>query len=160
MTFSERYLTIPTIVEMTNQNQMTSLFGDHPGQLWASGHEMIPSRQHLENKSRQHNSILCQRTPCILSIGRSISFRRRSMNGSPWCWHPRWYPIKRLKGWILPLMCILTRGTIQTKLVSNWLHGKLEIYGDMSPLLTTWHASSSVQNRTPRQPFQAIRQWS
>jgi len=59
------------------------------------------------------------------------------MNVSLRRWHPRRYPIKRLKDGIRPLMDIFTRGRIQTKLVSNWLHGMLEICGDMSPLLTT-----------------------
>jgi hypothetical protein len=43
------------IVEMTFQNPTTSLFGDHPGQQWASSHQKIPSRQHLENESQQLN---------------------------------------------------------------------------------------------------------
>jgi hypothetical protein len=39
-------------------------------------------------------------------------------------------------------MYVFTRGRIQTKPVCNWLHGKLEIWADMSPLLTTGQASS------------------
>jgi len=55
MTISVKYLTITMIVEMTFQNPTRSLFGDHPGKQWASGHQKIPSRQHLENKSQQLN---------------------------------------------------------------------------------------------------------
>ena len=43
------------IVEMTIQDPMTSLFGDHPGKEWSWGHQNIPSRQQLENKSQQLN---------------------------------------------------------------------------------------------------------
>jgi len=141
---------------MTFRNPTTSLVGDHPGRQWASGHQMIPLRQHLENESQQLNYLLRRRSPYILSVGRSILSRRRRMNPSLRQWHPRRYPIKCLNDWIRPLMYIFTRGRIQTKPVSNWLHGKPEICGNMSPLLTTWQASSSAQYTTPRQPFQAF----
>jgi hypothetical protein len=50
--------TIPdnyNIIKMTFQNATTSLFSDHPGNQWASGHQKIPSRQHFENESQQLN---------------------------------------------------------------------------------------------------------
>jgi len=59
------------------------------------------------------------------------------MNLSVCRWHPGRYPIKRLKDSIRLLMYTFTKGWIQTKPVSNGLHGMLEICGDMSPLLTT-----------------------
>jgi hypothetical protein len=43
------------IVVMTFQILTMSLFGDHPGKQLASGHQMIPSGQHLENESQQLN---------------------------------------------------------------------------------------------------------
>jgi len=150
MTISGRYPTITINIEMTIQNLTMSLFGDHPGKQWASGHQQIPSRQHLENQSRQLNLVLRRPNPYILSVGRSILSRRRRKNASLRRWHPRRYPIKRLNDWIRPLMYTFTRGRIQTKPVSNWLHGKLEICGDMSPLLTRWQASLPVQNSTRR----------
>jgi len=52
------------IVEMTFQNLMMSLFGDHPGKQWASGHQKIPSHQHLENESQQLNLLLRRRNYC------------------------------------------------------------------------------------------------
>ena len=48
-TISAQYLTIAMFLEMTIQNPGTSLFGDHPGKLWASVYQKIPSHQHLEN---------------------------------------------------------------------------------------------------------------
>ena len=61
---------------------------------------------------------------------------------------------------IRPLMYIFTRGSIQTKLVSNWFQGTVESWGDSIPLVTKWQATSSGQNTMPRQPFQAFRSWS
>jgi len=95
-----------------------------------------------------------------MSVGWSIFSRSRRINASRRRWHPSRYPIKRLNDWIRPLMYIFSRGRIQTQLVSDWLHRELEIYRDMSPLLTTWPASSSAQNTWPRQPFRAFRRWS
>jgi hypothetical protein len=46
-------VTIPTIIEMTMQKPMTTLFGDHPGKQLASGHQKIPSGQYLKNESQQ-----------------------------------------------------------------------------------------------------------
>jgi len=43
------------IVEMTFQNPMSSLFGDHPGKESASGHQKITTGQHLGNESQQLN---------------------------------------------------------------------------------------------------------
>jgi len=48
-----RYSTIATIIEMTILNSMMSLFGDHPAEQLASGHQEIPSCQHFEYESRQ-----------------------------------------------------------------------------------------------------------
>jgi len=53
LTISARYPSIAMTVEMTMQIPKTSLFGDHPGEQWASGHHKIPSHQHFENESRQ-----------------------------------------------------------------------------------------------------------
>jgi len=160
MTIPARNPTITMIVEMTFHNPTTSLFGDHARKQWANGHLNITSRQHLENESQQHDQLRRRRNHYILSIGRSKLSRRRRMNASLRRWQPRTCPIKRLNDWIRPLINRFTRGRIQTKPVSNWLHGKREICGDMSPLLTTWHASSSAQNTTPRQPFLAFQRWS
>jgi len=55
MMISAQYPTISIIVEMTLQNPTTSLLGDHSGKKWASGDQIIPSRQHLENESQQLN---------------------------------------------------------------------------------------------------------
>jgi len=96
----------------------------------------------------------------ILSIGRSILSQRRTMNASLRCWYPRWHPIKRLNDWVCPLMIILTKGRIQMKPVSNWLHGDLETIRDISRLLMTWQAWFLAQNTTPRQLFHACWQWS
>jgi len=160
MTISAWYLTIPMIVEMTIQNPSTSLFGDHAGKQWAGGHQKIPSHQHLENELRKINHLLRQHNLYIGSVGRSISFRRRRMNVSLHRWHPRRYPIMLLNDCIRLLMYILTRGMIQMKPVSNWLHGQLQLCGDMSLLLSTWQASSSAQITMPRQPFPEFRRWS
>jgi len=159
MAISARFPTISMIVQMTFQNPTTSIFRNHLGKQWASHQEEIPSLQHLEHESQQLHLLLCRRNPYCLSVGRSILSRRRWMNGSLRRWHPRRYPIKRLNDWIHLLVYILTRGRIQTKPVSNGLHGKLEICGDMGPLLSTWQASSSAQNTTPRKPFQAFWWW-
>jgi len=153
MTISTWFLTLTMIFAMSIQNPMTILFGDHPGKNWASGHQKIPSPQHLENGWRQLNWHLHRRSPYNLSVRWSILSRRRRMNESLRHWHRRRYPMKRLNDWIQPLMYIFSRGRIQTKPVSNWLHGTLEICGDISTLLTMWQASSSAQNHTtPRQP--------
>jgi len=139
---------------------MTSLFGNHPGNQCTSGYQNIPSHQHLENELQQLNQLLCQLEPYILSIGRCILSWKRRINTSLHCWHLRRYWIKCFNDWIRLPMYIFTRGRIQTKPVSNWLYGKLEICGDMSPLLTTWQASLLAQNTMPRQLFQAFRRWS
>jgi len=52
MTISAGYQTVTMIIARIIQNSMMSLFGHHPGKQWASGHQMIPSHQHLENKLR------------------------------------------------------------------------------------------------------------
>jgi len=134
---STQYPTITMIIEMTIHYPTTSVFGDHPRMQWASAHQKIPSRQHLENESRQLNQLLPRRNPHVLQVKRSIFSRRRRMNVSLHRWHPSRYPIMRLNDSIRQLMYIFTRGRIQTKPVSNWLYRNLEICGDMSPLLTT-----------------------
>jgi len=147
------YPTITMIIEMTIQYLTAIHICDHPGKRWASDYQKIPSRQQLEPKSRQVDLILDRRYPNILRIGRSMLSQSRRMNASLSGWHARRYPITRLNDWIRLLMYIFHRGRIQTKLVSNWLHWKLEICGDISPLLTTQQASSSPQNTTPRPLF-------
>jgi len=82
------------------------------------------------------------------------------MNVSLHHWHLRWYWIKHLNDWIPPLMYIFSRRRIQMKPVSDWLHGKLEICGNISPLLTMWQPSSSAQNTMPRQLIPAFCQFS
>jgi len=57
-------------------------------------------------------------------------------------------------------MYISSRWRIQTKPMSNWLHGKLEICGDISPLLMMWQALTLMQNWMPWQPFHAFWRWS
>jgi len=160
MTISAQYPTIRMIVRMTVQNMMTSLFSDHPGKQWASGHQDITSSDHLENGSRQLSWVLHRFNLYILSIGRSIFSPRRRMNSSLRHRHPTWYPIECLNDWVRPLMFTFPRRRIQMTHVSNWLHGKLEICGDMSPVLERWQASSSAQNTTPGLPIQAFRRWS
>jgi len=137
MTISSPSLTITMIVEMTIQNLMTNLFGEHPRMQWASRHQMIPSRQHLENELRQLNQLPCQHYHYIRSMGRSILSQKRRMISGLCHWHPRRHSIKCFNNCIRPSLYIFTRGRIQTKPVSNWLHGQQEICGDMSPLLTT-----------------------
>jgi len=68
--------------------------------------------------------------------------------------------MKRLNDSIHPLIYVLTRARIQTKLVSNWLDGKLAISGDKSPVLMKCQALLLAQNPTPRQPFQGFWRWS
>jgi len=82
------------------------------------------------------------------------------MNTSLHHWHRRSYSIECLNSWICPPMYILTRERIQTKPASNWLHGRLEICGDMRPLLTVWQPLTSAQNTNTWQLCQAFRQWS
>jgi len=137
---SARHLVITIIITMTIQNLMTSLLGHHPGKQLASGYQEISSHQHLDNKWGQLNSLLCRCNPYILSVGRSVLSQGRRINTSLRCWYPGRYLIQCLNEWICPLKYIFTRGRIQNKPVSNWLHGKLEICEDMSPLLTTWQA--------------------
>jgi len=148
ITISARHLRISMIIEITIRHSMMSLFGDHRGRHWASGHQVIPSCQHLENESQQLNSLLHWCNVYILNFGRSILGWRRMINASLYCWHPRRYGIKHLNDWIRLLMYIFTIGWIQTKAVRNWLHGKLKPCGNMNRLLTTWQALSSVQNTT------------
>jgi len=62
--------------------------------------------------------------------------------------------------WIRPLMYIFTSRRIQMTQVSNWLHGKLEICGNMRPLLKTWQLSSLAQNTTARQLIEGLWWWS
>jgi len=140
MMISARSVTITMIVEMNIQNPTTGLLGDHPGNRCASGHRKIPSPQHWYNESWWLIHLLCRRNPNILSIGRSISSWRRRMKASMHRWHPRRSPITQLNVWIRPLMSISTSGRSQTKPGSNWMNGKLDIWGDMSPLLTIWQA--------------------
>ena len=136
MTISARYPTITMLVEKTIPDPMMGLFGDHSGKQSASGHRTIPLHQHMENKSRLLNYLLHWRDLYLVSIGRFILSRRCRMNASLRSWHPSRYSVKRLNNWILLVMYILTKGWIEMKPVSNWFHGKLEICGNMSPLLT------------------------
>jgi len=149
MTITTQYSTISMIVKMTIQHPMMSLFGDHPGEQYASGHQKILSHQLFENQLRQLNYLLHWSNPYILSVGSSVLSRRRRINAGPHRWHPRRYLIKCLNDWICLLMSIFTRGRIQTKPVSIWLHGQLEIQCNMSPWLTMCQASSSVLGVLP-----------
>jgi len=148
------------IIMMTIQNLMTSLSSDHWGKQWASGHQAIPSRQHLQNKSWQLNQLLCRSNHYMISIDRSICSRRRRMKAHLGHRQQRRYLIKPLNDCFCPRMYIFTEGRIQMNPVSNWLHGKLEICGDMSTLLTTWQAPSLVQNDIPSRLCQVFRRWS
>jgi len=154
------YLTIGMSIEMTFQHPTTSLFGDCPAKQWVSGQQTNLSRQQVEDESQQLKSLLHQRNPYILSTARSILTRRRRIDASLSGWHRRRYPIKCLIDWIRLPMYICTKGRIETKPVSNWLLGMLEICGDRSPVLTTWQASFLVENTTHRQPVHAFRQCS
>jgi len=160
MMIPARCMTIRMIFTITIQNPMMSLFSDHPGTHWVCGHQMIPSRQHFESKLGQLNPLLPRCNPNILSIGRVVLSWSWTMNGSLRCWHPRRYLITRFNDWIHLLVYIVTRGRIHTKPVSDWSHGKHEICGDMSPLLTSWQDSSLVPNRPTGQLFQAYWRWS
>jgi len=153
VTITARYPPISMMIKMTIQSPMTSFYGDYPGKQWAIGHQQIPSRQYIETESWQLHHLLGEHSQFHRSVRRSIWSSRRRMNGILRCRHPRRYSIERLNNCIRSLMCIFTRGRIQTKLVSDWLHGKLEICGDMSPSLTTWQASFSAEIETPRHLF-------
>jgi len=126
MTISARYTTITTIVEMTIQNPTTCLFGEHPTKQWASGHQKVSSRQHLEQQSHQFNSLLCQYNHYILRVGRLILSRMGRMNTSLHNRRPRRSPRNHLNDWIHPQMYIFTCRRIHTKLVSTVLHRKQE----------------------------------
>ena len=141
MTITAGYRTIRLIVEMTIQNLMTSLLGDHPWKQSESSLRRIPLCQHFENESRHLHLLLHWRNHYILSIGKSRLSQRTRMYTSLSHWYPRRYSITGLNDWIRPLMYIFTRGRIQTNPVSIWLHGKLKICGNMSTWLTTWQAS-------------------
>jgi len=65
--------------------------------------------------------------------------------------------MKCFNDWIRSPIDSFTRGRLQTNPVSNQLHGKLEICANMSLWLMLWQASSSAQNTTHRQLFQAFR---
>jgi len=155
-----RYPTITMIVEMTMQILMTILFSNHQGKCSACSHQKSPSCQHFENEWWELYYLLCRRNSYILHVGMSIVSRTRRINASLRFWHSGKYPIKHVDDWICPLMYIFTRGRIQMMPVRNWLHGKLEICGDMRPLLTTWQVSLSVQITHRRPPFQAFWRWS
>jgi len=148
------------IIKITSQNQMTSLFDDHPGKQWARGLQKIPSHRCLENKLQQLEWLLLQHNIYILSVGSSILSQRRIMNHSLCHWQPGRYSIKHLNNWIHLLISILSRWRIQMKPVRNSLHGTLQICGDVSTLLTTWQAASSTQDTMPRQFFHVFQRWS
>lgn len=159
MMISEKYPTIPLMVEMRFQNPKTSLFGNYLGTQCASCHRKIPSAQNSENQSQQLNFPLCECNPDIPSVRHSILSPRRRIIISLHYRHPRRYLITRFNDWIWQLMNKFTRGWIQPMPVSNRCYGKLQICGDMSHVLKTWQASLSAWNEWPRQPFQAFRQW-
>lgn len=75
-------------------------------------------------------------------------------------WHSQRYPIMSLNDWIHQPMYICTRGGIQTKAGSNWIHGPLESIVVTSCVLTTWLDSLWSEITTPRQHFQAFCRWS
>jgi len=160
MRISAWYLKITMIVNMTIQNPTISLCSNYLGMQSQSGHQVIPSHQHLENELWQLHHLVSRHNPYIRAAGRCILPLRTRMNASLRHWHPRRYQIKHLNHWIGPLMSIFSGGMNQKKPVSNWSHGKLEICGNMSNLLTMWHASLSVQNTMRRQLIQPFRRWS
>jgi hypothetical protein len=123
MTILPWSLTIKIILKMTFQNSITSLFSDYPGKKSASCNQKILSGQHLENVSRQLNWPWDWCNNYILSIRRSLLSQATRLYTSLRVWHLRWYSIKHLTDWILLLIYIITSGCIQTKQVSNWLHG-------------------------------------
>jgi len=160
ITISAWYPTDSKHIKMTIWNPMMSLVGNHPGKQRASGHEHSASHQHFKNELWPLNQLQSRCNPYIPSISRSILCQRRWTNVSLRRWHPRRYSIKRLYNWIHPLMSIFTRARTEINVVSNWLHGKLKICGNMSTVVTMWQASSSEQNTMPWQLFQAFWQWS
>jgi len=123
------YPAMTIFIKVTIWNSMTSLVGDHPGKQWASRHRKSTSFQLLENEVRQLNQLLHRHNRYVLSVGRSIFPRCRSINAILHWWHRRSHMIKHLHSQICRLMVILTIGRIQTKSVHNWLHGMLEICG-------------------------------
>jgi hypothetical protein len=76
---------------------MTSLFVENQNQDRASGHQKIPSRQHLQNQSRQLTQLLHQRNLNILMVEMTISSQGRRMNTSMPCWDPRRDAMKHLQ---------------------------------------------------------------
>jgi len=160
MTITVWYRTMTMIVAITIQNQNTSLYYDHPRKQWASGHQMFPPRQHLVHESWQLNQFLQQQNPYILIVGRYILSRRRRIKASLSRWDLRKYWIKCANDGIRPRMNKFTGEMIEVRAVSNWSHGKMEIWGDMSPLLKTWQASSSVQNALHTELSQVLQPWS
>jgi len=58
MKIAAQYPTLRMNSAMKIQNPVRILFGDHPAEQWASSHQKISSRQHLEKESRQLNLLL------------------------------------------------------------------------------------------------------
>ena len=137
ITILARYPTTNMIVETTIQNPTTSLFRYHSGKQWASGQQQISSQQHLKSKSHQLLWLKRWRNSFILRVGRSIFSVKRRMNASLGHWYPRTYRISCLNDLIRLLLYIFTRGRIQMKSVSNWLHGELDMCGGISTVLMT-----------------------
>jgi len=52
-------------------------------------------------------------------------------------WLPRMYSMMRLMSGIRLEMFIITRERVQMTPVSSWLHGKLEMCGNLCAVLTT-----------------------
>jgi hypothetical protein len=137
MTIPAWYQAITMIVMIKIQNPTTSIFSDHLGKQWASDDQRILSRRQFKIESQQPNLLRWQRTADILRVGRPIFSWRKRINTILCCLHHRWYPIQHFNDWISPQMVIFTRWRIQSKLVTNWVYGKLQIWGDVSPLLMT-----------------------
>lgn len=63
------YLTISMIVKMTIQIPMTSLFCNHPGKHYTSGHGKIYSHQHLETSHSDSFTFYFSTTPTSCTLG-------------------------------------------------------------------------------------------
>jgi len=114
----------------------------------------------MENELRRPNKFQPWRHLYIMSVMKSTFPRRKMITSRICCWDATRYPIEHWNNSICPLLSTFTRGRIETKPVSNCLHAKLEICGDMSPLFTTWLTSSLTHNTPPRQLLQMFCRWS
>jgi len=97
MTIWAWYSKITMLIMMPIQSPMASLLDNHIGMQSASSHQKISSCQHFEIVLLQLTQLRYQCNRYILSVGRSILFRRGSKPLGLPPWHTWWESIKCLK---------------------------------------------------------------